>query len=172
LHVQVSNHIRLTPLDVSDAAVIFALVNTNRIGLSEFLYWVKDVKCIYSARKYISERVHSGLNGAHWFKIQFNDNVSGVFAIKSVCPSTFVAEIGYWLCGSAHGCGIIHQIVGNFLKIVPKEGVSAIEFRCLEHNHASINVALKSGATLVDSIPKFMVANGVKQDLNIYRLQL
>jgi len=172
LHIQISEQIQLTPLSESDASDILNLVSTNRVGLDEFLYWVKDVQCVNSARKYISDRINSGLNDSRWFKVYFKDNISGVFAVKSVCPNSLVAELGYWLCGAAQGHGIINQIVSHLPEILENTDTKAIEFRCLEKNHASIKIALRSGATLVDFIPDFMVANGVKQDLNIYRLQL
>jgi len=172
MHIQISKHIHLKPLLESDASVILNLVNKNRMLLSQFLYWVKDVECIHSARIYIKERIHSGLTGAHWFTVYVNGHASGVFAIKSICQQSLVAELGYWLCSSVHGHGIINQIINNFSKIMLNDNVNALEFRCLEQNKASINVALKAGAKLVDFIPEFMMANGVKQDLNIYRLFL
>jgi ribosomal-protein-serine acetyltransferase len=172
LDIQISAQIKLSPLLETDALDILNLVNSSRVNLDEFLYWVKDVKCIDSAKKYLSERVNSGLKGSRWFKVYFKGHVSGVFAVKSVCPDSFVAELGYWLSSSTQGNGVIRQIVSKSPEILSDTGAKTIEFRCLEQNYASINIALKSGAKLESSIPNFMVANGVKQNLNIYRVQL
>jgi ribosomal-protein-serine acetyltransferase len=172
LHIQISEQIKLAPLLESDALDILNLVDSSKGDLDKFLYWVKDVKCINSARKYITERVHSGLAGSCWFKIYFKGDISGVFAVKSICPDSFVAELGYWLSGTAKGYGIINQIIAKLSEILNGSGAKAIEFRCLEQNYASIKVAMKSGAKLVDSIPNFAIANGIEQSLNIYRRQL
>ncbi|MDE3270455.1 GNAT family N-acetyltransferase [Pseudoalteromonas sp. G4] len=170
--IQISPQIILRPLNLSDASAILSLVNLNRERLAEYLYWVEDVQCVDSAKQYIFDRVNNGLNEAHWFKIYFNNEICGVFAVKSVCPQTHVAELGYWLGDSAKGNGVISQIVNYLPKLLANTSANAIEFRCLEQNHASIKVALRAGANLVGSIPDFMVANGIKQNLNIYRVTL
>lgn len=172
LPIPISPQIFLSPLNISDAPAILALVNLNRERLTAYLYWVEDVQCVDAARQYIFERINSGLNEAHWFKIYFNNEICGVFAVKSVCPQTQVAELGYWLGDNGKGNGVISQIVNYLPKLLANTSANAIEFRCLEQNHASIKVALRAGAYLVGSIPGFMEASGIKQNLNIYRVTL
>lgn len=169
LHIKISKDIKLSPLSESDAPDVLRLVNENRINLAKYLYWVKDVSDIASAHKYIFERVNSGKSGSRWFKINFKGKFCGVFAIKSICPDSAVAELGYWLAQNAHGNGIISQIISKASQLLTSTHVKFIEFRCLEKNAASIKVALKSGALLVDVIPNFLVADNVLQNLNIYR---
>lgn len=170
--IKVSPHISLSSLKISDAPDILALVNHNRARLNQYLYWVEDVQCVDSAEQYIFERVNSGLNEALWFKIYFNNEMCGVFAVKSICPQTHVAELGYWLGDNAKGNGVISQIISYLPSLLAHTAAKTIEFRCLEQNHASIKVALRAGATQVGSLPNFIVANGIKQNLNIYRVAL
>ncbi|TMO73151.1 N-acetyltransferase [Pseudoalteromonas sp. S3785] len=169
MHIQISEHIKLAPLVESDAADILKAVNVSRASLGKFLPWVEGVNNIESAKKYILERVNSGLNGSQWFKIYYKDNLSGVFAIKYICPDLNIAELGYWLSCDAQGNGIISQVITKAPQLLTSTHVKFIEFRCLEKNAASIKVALKSGALLVDVIPNFLVADDVWQNLNIYR---
>jgi len=169
LHIQIAEHIKLAPLVESDAADILKAVNLSRASLGKFLPWVEGVNNIESAKKYILDRANSELNGSRWFKIYYKDNLSGVFAIKSICPELNIAELGYWLSSDAHGNGIISQIISKAPQLLTSTHVKFIEFRCLEKNAASIKVALKSGALLVDVIPNFLVADNVLQNLNIYR---
>ena len=169
MHIQIAEHIKLAPLVESDAADILKAVNLSRASLGKFLPWVEGVNNIESAKKYILDRVNSELNGSRWFKIYYKDNLSGVFAIKSICPELNIAELGYWLSSDAHGNGIISQIISKAPQLLTSTHVKFIEFRCLEKNAASIKVALKSGALLVDVIPNFLVADNVLQNLNIYR---
>lgn len=172
MNVYISEQITLTPLTESDAAQVLLLVDTNRHNLNKYLYWVNDVHCIQSAAQYISDRVNSGFNGAHWFKINLNGVFCGVFAIKSVCVDSLIAEVGYWLCNSARKRGVINQIITKLSSSFVLEGAKLLEFRCLENNIASINIALKAGAELVDSISDFMVIDGMNQDLQVYRVSL
>ncbi|MEL0634989.1 GNAT family N-acetyltransferase [Pseudoalteromonas carrageenovora] len=169
MHIQIAEHIKLAPLVEGDAANILKAVNLSRASLGKFLPWVEGINNIESAKKYILDRVNSGLNGSRWFKIDYKDNLSGVFAIKSICPELYIAELGYWLSNDAQGNGIISQIITKASQLLMNTHARFIEFRCLERNEASIKVALSSGVLLVDVIPNFLVADDVWQNLNIYR---
>ncbi len=172
LHIQITEQIKLALLVESDAADILRVVNLSRASLGKFLPWVEGVNNIESAKKYILDRVNSGLNGSRWFKIYYKDNLSGVFAVKSICPELNIAELGYWLSSDAQGNGIISQVIARVPNILKNTSAKVIEFRCLEQNVASINIALKSGASLVDTIPDFAFANNTMQQLNVYRVGL
>ena len=169
MYIQIAENIKLAPLVESDAADILKAVNVSRASLGKFLPWVEGVNNIESAKKYILERVNSGLNGSQWFKIYYKDNLSGVFAIKSICPDFNIAELGYWLSCDAQGNGIISKVITKASQLLMNTHAKFIEFRCLERNEASIKIALSSGALLVDVIPNFLVADNVLQNLNIYR---
>ncbi len=172
LYIQIAEHIKLAPLVESDAADILRVVNLSRASLGQFLPWVEGVNNIESAKKYILDRVNSGLNGSQWFKIYYKDNLSGVFAVKSICSELNIAELGYWLSSDAQGNGIISQVIARVPSILKNTSAKVVEFRCLEQNVASINIALKSGASLVDTIPDFAFTNNTMQQLNIYRVGL
>lgn len=172
MQFQVSEHIKLIPLYKSDAQDILHLVDSSRVNLDKFLYWVKDVNCLHSAQKYIEDRINSGLAGAQWFKVYFQGEICGIFAIKSICSNTFIAELGYWLADNARGHNIIYQIIQSLPELLKATKVKTIEFRCLAQNLASINIALKSGATLIKTIPDFIIVNSSYQHLNIYQKPL
>lgn len=169
MRIQITEQIALSPLLVTDALEILNLVNANRVNLAKFLSWVREVKCIDSAQRYLSDRINSDLSGARWFKIYFKGRISGIFAIKSVCLDSFVAELGYWLASAAQGHGVIRKVIEKLPEILNGSGVKIIEFRCLEQNYASINIALKSGATLVDTIAGDTFTHQTQQKMHIYR---
>ena len=172
LHIQIAEHIKLAPLVESDAEDILKTVNLSRASLGKFLPWVEGVNNIESAKKYILDRVNSGLNGSRWFKIYYKDNLSGIFAVKSICPELNVAELGFWLSSDAQGNGIISQVITRVPIILKNTSAKVIEFRCLEQNVASIKIALKSGASLVGTIPNFVSVSNTRQQLNIYQVDL
>jgi len=171
LNIEVTNKIILTSLTESDAQSIFMLVEQSRAELGEYLYWVENVIDIKSAKEYISKRINSGLSGATWFKIQFNNEDCGIFAIKYICEKTGVAELGYWLSHHFYKNAIISSIVAKLPQFLLHEtNAKIIEFRCLEENLASISIAKKSGAVLIKSQPNFMTIANSNQNLNIYQV--
>ena len=86
---------------------------------------------------------------------------------------TGVAELGYWLSHHFYKKGIISAIV-SALSVFLTQNTTAkiIEFRCLEQNLASINIAKKSGAVLVNSLPNYMEIANSNQNLNIYQAKI
>ena len=173
MKLSITENIELLPLEVTDSSDILDLVEFSRPQLGKYLYWVDGVRDEISAHKYIVERINSGLSGSRWFKIQFHEQVCGVFGIKSISVGSGIAEVGYWLSHAAHGNGIIVKIIAQLSSfLLANTDAKIIEFRCLENNTASISVAKKSGAEFVDLIPNYMKTDNESQDLHIYQLQL
>ncbi|WP_170940485.1 GNAT family N-acetyltransferase [Pseudoalteromonas sp. NBT06-2] len=173
MNFEVTDKIKLIPLKGADAHCIFTLVEQSRVELGQYLYWVKDVINIKTAEEYILKRINSGLVGSVWFKIQFNNEDCGIFAIKSVCKQTGIAELGYWLSHYFYKKGIISDIVNKLPQYLIKySDAKIIEFRCLEDNLASISIAKKSGAKFIKSLPEYMEIANSNQNLNIYQVMI
>jgi len=171
LNFEVTDQIKLTALTESDASSIFTLVDHSRVELGQYLYWVEHVINADTTKKYILERINSGLPSATWFKIQFNNEDCGIFAIKSICETNGIAELGYWLSHHFYKNGIISAIVAKLPEYLIKySDAKIIEFRCLEENLASISIAEKSGAKLIKSLPNYMEIANSNQNLNVYQL--
>ena len=173
MKLNVTEKIELLSLEEGDSLTILNLVESSRSQLGKYLYWVDDVQDEISAHQYIAERLHSGLSGSRWFKIKFNAQVCGVFAIKSISTDSGVAEVGYWLSHAVHGNGIMAKIIAHLPSfLLESTDAKIIEFRCLEKNIASISVAKKLGAKFVDVIPNYSNTENKSQDLHIYQLQM
>lgn len=172
ISINISTDIKLLPLQCEDAAVIFELVQKSRVNLEKYLSWVDDVIDLKSTEKYISSRVNDELSNGKWYKIEFKGDICGVFAIKSVFTKTSIAEVGYWLDNTAHKKGIITSIIPFIPKYLKELGVKIMEFRCLTNNFASIRIATKSGAKLINSLPKYVAINNAYYELNIYQLRI
>jgi len=172
MNFSISENIKLSPLTLLDAEVLFDLVECSRENLGKYLSWVDSVKDIESTKEYISKRVNNQLFGAEWFTVVFRGSICGIFSIKSITKEKSIAEIGYWLSNHVHGNGIISLIILKFSEYMKNEmGVKALEFRCLEQNIASIKIAQRSGAKYVRTHEHIKINNG-KQALNVYRVQL
>jgi len=175
--IQISPKLTLEPLSVDHAPQLLTVINANRERLTQYLYWAERVTNLISTQQYINERINSGSAGAQWFAVYFNQQLSGVFAIKSISVDEEIAEVGYWLAKQATGNQLINYIVDYFSQqLSVNGGVAAIEFQCLEENIASIKVAEKSGAVFIketDIKPSTLNKSGLnEQKLFVYRKQL
>ena len=161
-------NLALTPLQISDAVNVYTLVEANRTRLGKYLYWVNDVIDVPSARSYINARIHSNLPGAHWFGVQRQGELAGIFAIKSITYPGGIAELGYWLAGCAQRQGIIPRILAALPQLftaLSVNDVNVLEFRCLSGNLASIRIAEKAGAICVDTLTGYACQAHQLQDL-------
>lgn len=171
--VQISPAITLVPLSVSDAEAIFPLIDSDRLNLGQYLDWVDTVTDLESTRIYLERRINSGLNGAIWYKITFNDAVVGVFGIKVIRQSRACAEIGYWLHSDYQGKGIVTQTVAGFGEHLKSAGfIRRFEIRCMSGNQASIAVALRLGGRQTGTVTNFRLLNGQPQALKVYTIKL
>jgi len=167
----INDDLYLSALRLGDATAIFKCVEQNRDLLSKYLYWVETVTDVASCRQYIDDRANSDLPNKQWFKVVSREEVSGVFAIKSI-DDNGLAEVGYWLSAHVHGQGIIGSIIKKLVNQADIMGISCIEFRCLTSNLASIGAAKKCGAIKEDIISDFLTIDGQSQSLAIYRLRV
>ena len=125
-----------------------------------------------TTKKYIEDRVNSGLEGAQWLKFVFEGETVGVFGIKSVCESTGEAEVGYWLSQHAQGKGLVTQAMEAVIHLLRERGAKCLVITCLEQNKASIAVAKRVGASHEETKPNYLTLDGNLQDLFIYSLPL
>lgn len=170
--ITISPHITLRPLTLEHQQSVLNLVNNSRQHLAKYLYWVDSVVDNTSCHRYIDQRINSGLNGAQWQAIYFNNKLVGIFAVKSV-SNEGIAELGYWLTHTAVGHGIINQIIAQApLLLLQDTPAHTIEICCLCQNQASINIAKKAGATLHHIKPDYLEHNQQMQSLHVYRKSL
>lgn len=173
MNIEISDQIKLSLLADSDASQMLKLIDDNRDTLGRYLPWVDAVIDMPSAKEFIDQRVSNGLPGAQWFKVIVNGELCGMFGIKSFDPETGIAEVGYILAEGMQGKGVIGNIICGMCGYIKDQiGATIMEFRCLAPNQPSINVALRLGASLTQTIPDFMVLAGESQSLNVYQVRL
>ncbi|MEJ2763457.1 GNAT family N-acetyltransferase [Photobacterium sp. MCCC 1A19761] len=172
-HILITDAIKLRPLALSHAEGLLNAVERSRPQLATFLGWVEQVTDVSTARQYIRDRIDAPAPGARWYAIFHQQTFCGVFGIKSIAPCSQIAEVGYWLSTEVQGKGVIHKILAALIPALAQEtNAEIVEFRCLEHNQASIQVATRAGAKWVKSVEHQMAVCNAAQKLNIYHLAL
>ena len=168
--IVISNTLSLSLIKESDAEQFHQIILASKPHLAKYLYWAENITDLASTEEYLQQRVHSQLPRAAWYKILIDSELCGLFAIKSIQDN--IAEVGYWLKQDAQGKGVISQILTAMKKHLKNEGVHSIEIRCLEQNKASINVAKKAGAQLMNTIKNHSVIDGQQQDLLVFNVEI
>ncbi|WP_105254114.1 GNAT family N-acetyltransferase [Pseudoalteromonas sp. T1lg75] len=173
MFLKISNNIHLDHLHIADAPRLYEAVELSRANLSQYMAWEKSVVDVSGARAYIQSRLTSGLDGAQWFSIQFNNQFSGVFGVKYIDPDKGVCELGYWLADNARGNRVVGQILAVMIPYLATElGVRTIEFQCLQNNSASIKIVKRAGARLLRKVPNTLDIPNKEQAIGIYSLHV
>ncbi|WP_125559515.1 GNAT family N-acetyltransferase [Pseudoalteromonas rubra] len=167
---RISTHLHLTPLDTEHAGTLFNAVEASRESLQKYLPWVKKLTEIRDAETYIAERIQ--LLNAEYFAIMKRGHFIGVFAIKPT-NSQSTCEIGYWLIDKARGKAVISRILGVILPYLKNvRQVHSVEFHCLESNKASIKIAKRTGASLIECYSSKSEFNAAPRLMCLYRTYL
>ena len=147
---RISEITTLKLLSLGDAPALLKVINTSRQRLHRYLHWVDRVTDLPSTQDYIKQRITSNQCNAQWFTICVNNELHGVFGIKYVNTDINIAELGYWHSDSMVGRGIITSIIVVIRSYLRSEyDTKTLEFKVLEQNLASIHVAKKFGAQLM-----------------------
>ncbi|UXI03461.1 GNAT family N-acetyltransferase [Photobacterium sp. TY1-4] len=172
-HIPITDAITLRHLALGHAEGLLDAVERSRPQLATFLGWVEQVINVSGARQYIRDRIDAPSPGARWYAIFHQQTFCGVFGIKSIAPRSHIAEVGYWLSSEVQGKRVIPQVLTALIPALAQEtNADIVEFRCLEHNQASIRVATRAGAKWIKSVDHQMDVHDAAQKLNIYHLAL
>ncbi len=136
LSYRINEDAELRLLQLQHAANLFALTDSNRARLREWLPWVDSTKTLADTQTFIQETLNrlakqSGLDLGVWYKGQLAGTV-GLFDLNLAVRS---AEIGYWLGAEFEGMGLMTNSVKALLRYAFEE---------LELNRIQIRVATEN----------------------------
>lgn len=108
LIITVKNDIKLKLRDIDDSEELFALIDSNRLHLRQWLSWVDSVKEVEDVRL-SAERAQEQFeanNGAQ-FGIWFHNKLVGTIAFHYYDWTNRSTMIGYWIDQNHQGKGIM-----------------------------------------------------------------
>ncbi len=127
----------LKKLDITDADVLFKLVDTNRQSLGKFS-WTSSVQSVEDSVQFIDNvNQKEQHNGAPTRAIQSHGETIGIAAIHPIDWSKREASIGYWIDQSQYGKGIVTRAVGHLI----------------EHAFTDLKLEALTASTEVDNVP-------------------
>ena len=140
----ISDRHQLRILQIRDAPELFALIDTNRDYLREWLSWLHTTQTVDDTKHFIRQTRRRARNSEGFAAAICYDNaIAGIIDIHDVTPCDKKASIGYWLAQSKQSKGLM----SNACKAVVN-----YSFQHLNLNRISILCA--TGNSRSQAIPK------------------
>lgn len=149
MKIQVDNNIHIELLVPAFAEHLYALTNKNRAYLKKWLAWLDLVETFEDTQTFIDTVVHQhNHNQATTFAIVYRNELVGIAGFNHYDYQHKWGAIGYWLCASYNGKGVMTKVVEKLLEYGFVENrLNKIEIRCAEENVKSRAIPERLGFT-------------------------
>ncbi|MFT2090772.1 GNAT family N-acetyltransferase [Paraglaciecola sp. 2405UD69-4] len=146
---QVDPNIQITHIGPEHANVLYELTNKNRAYLKQWLGWIDLVQTYEDTETFIETAIDQHNNNqASTFVIFYEQTLVGVAGFNQLDHVNRWGTIGYWLCESFTGKGIVTKVVNQLLDYGFEEhNLHKIEIRCATQNLKSKAVIERLGLT-------------------------
>lgn len=149
MKIQVDNDIHIELLVPAFADRLFDLTNNNRAYLKKWLAWLDLVKTFEDTQTFIETAVDQHNNNqATMFAIVYHGELIGLAGFNHFDYQHKWAAIGYWLCASCTGNGVMTKVVQKLLEYgFVDSRLNKIEIRCAGENQKSRAIPERLGFT-------------------------
>lgn len=143
--LKVSEDLVLYLPTISDAPILFELVEKNRDRLVQFLHWANKSITIEDSLKNINERIEGFENKTSLaLLIKSKDVCVGSAGFVKISQDDKTAEIGYWIDKDSEGKGIVSSCVKKLLDYGFLElGLHRIMIKANSNNTRSLSIPKK-----------------------------
>ncbi|MCP8899524.1 GNAT family N-acetyltransferase [Gilvimarinus xylanilyticus] len=145
--IAIDAQLSLRPVARDDASTLFALVESNRLYLRQWLPWVDATASIDDMQGFLlSVTKDADLGTDITLAITLDDKVVGICSLNAINTRPGQARIGYWLAENYCGSGIMTRSVNALCHY----GFATLKLHTLvlcaaEHNQKSRAVAERLG---------------------------
>jgi len=162
--------VTLRPLDLSDGAPLFALIDRNREHLGPWMMWVPATQSAHDVDAFVRRTLAETARGATLaYTIRRGDELVGAIDAHGIEVQNRRAEIGYWLAQTATGSGTMTAAVGALVGHAHAAcGLHRIEILVATGNTPSCNVAERAGFTREAVLRDRIVLHGRFHDAALY----
>lgn len=139
MKIQVDNDIHIELLVPAFAERLYNLTNNNRSHLKKWLAWLDLVKTFEDTQTFIETAVHQHNNHqGTTFAILYRCDLVGIAGFNHYDYQHKWGAIGYWLCASCTGKGVMTKVVQQLLEYgFIEHNLNKIEIRCAAENYQS-----------------------------------
>lgn len=117
MQITINHELMLRTITLDDAETVFALTDTSRAYLREWLPWLDFTKELADTKSYIEGCIAGyEAKSSMSFVIIFHDKIVGIAGFNTINHANKIAAIGYWLSADAQGHGIMTTTVQALLQ--------------------------------------------------------
>lgn len=145
--LRIDDDVVLKILEPNDADFLFALVDSNRLYLRQWLPWVDTNTTLENSKLFIlSTQEQYELNFGFQCGIWFRNEFAGIIGFHRIDWINRNVEIGYWLGEKFQGQGIITKACRAFVDYAFNEyKLNRVQIRCATGNKKSNAVIERLG---------------------------
>ena len=145
--LDIENALRLKVLEQADAAELFALIDTNRSHLRQWLPWIDANASINESVNFIqSAELQQKENLSFQCGIYHQKKLAGVIGFHRIDWINRITEIGYWLGEEYQGKGIMTKSCLTLVNYAFLNfGLNRVQIRCASKNYQSQAVVRRLG---------------------------
>lgn len=172
IHITVNDTTRLELTAGKHAAALFDAIDNNRVHLSRFLPWVRNMKTVENVQAYILQctALYDQQKEAS-FVIMKGEVLVGRIGLHHINTANKTGAIGYWLAEAYQGQGIITQACIALIRFGFIElGLHRIELKAATTNTRSNAIPRQLHFTKEGILRQAEKVNGVYLDLVLYAL--
>ena len=141
-NLEVDANIFLSLVELKDADEIFALVNSSRSYLREWLPWVDLNKTSEDTREFIksAQQQYSDRNGFHCC-IKYKTKIAGIVGFHRIDWTNQTTELAYWLGEGYQGLGLMTKccrVLTNYAFAFDNLNLNRVEIRANNLKSAAI----------------------------------
>jgi ribosomal-protein-serine acetyltransferase len=141
--------LELRPLEDADAEELFALVDSNRAYLREWLPWLDQNTEVGHTRAFIqATRKQQADRNGFACGIRWRGRLAGVVGLHAIDWANRKTSIGYWVAEGQQGRGLVTRACAALLPHVFDDlGLNCVEIGCAVGNARSNAVPQRLGFT-------------------------
>lgn len=157
---------------INFAEELFALVDSNRTYLQEWLPWVSTTQSPGDSRQFLKEARRFSFGGQQFHTIIiYKEKIIGLVGFNAIYKKHKKGEIGYWVAQDMQGKGIITKAVKRLIDYGFKHlDLNRILIRVSTQNVKSKQVAQRLGFTYEGTLREDFFQNNQFVDIEIYGL--
>ncbi|MBD3280694.1 GNAT family N-acetyltransferase [Candidatus Dojkabacteria bacterium] len=143
----ISDELIMRPLQEKDAEEIFAVIDSNRTILRNWLGWVNNVKSVEDSKKFVIQSIEGfSKNKVFRFGIFSQQRYAGMIDLDDVSLEHKRAIVGYWLGKEFQRRGIMTEALKKLLEFgFEKLDLNRIEIHIAPNNIKSRAIPEKLG---------------------------
>lgn len=170
--LRVDDEISLMLVSSYRADDVYALIDSNREHIGEFLPWLTPEYNRESYDQFIAmARQDFAKQTAYGTIIYYKDQPAGAVGLHVRQSSSHEAEIGYWLGKTFTGKGIMTRAVASLLDFAfGTLSLQRVYIRCAINNTASCAIPKRLGFQHEGTLRKQVHINGTYQNVNMFSI--